>query len=199
MKDSLPKYFKVLPVAFIPQSGRRGRIILDLSFPVRRPPMKGQKPCMGEVIQDSVNATTHRLAPTEPVKEIGNVLPLLFHFMASTPEDQEIPLSKVDLFNGFWRLLVEPAQKWNACSVIPDPPVARTRVVVPSALQMGWAESPAYFCATTEMGRDWLDLLLREGVDLPEHHPRSIYQAEGHPQDSAARVRGKNIGGCVCW
>ena len=53
---------------------------------------------------------------------------------------------------------------------MPDPPGARTRIVVPSALQMGWAESPAYFCAATETGRDFLiDMLLREGVDLPAH------------------------------
>ena len=169
IKDSLPKHFKVSPVAVIPQTGRRGRIILDLSFPVRRPPIKGQKRRMGEVIQESINVTTQKLAPTEPVKEIGNVLPRLFHFMASTPEDQEIRLSKVDLSDGFWRLLVEPAQKWNFCYVMPDPPGARTRIVVPSALQMGWAESPAYFCAATETGRDLIDMLLREGVELPEH------------------------------
>ena len=34
---------------------------------------------------------------------------------------------------------------------------------------MGWAKSPAYFCAATETGRDLIDLLLREGIDLPEH------------------------------
>ena len=70
---------------------------------------------MGEVIQESVNATTHRLAMTEPVKEIGNILPRLVHFMALTPEDQEIRLGEVDLSGGFWRLLVEPVQKWNFC------------------------------------------------------------------------------------
>ena len=35
---------------------------------------------------------------------------------------------------------------------------------MPSALQIGWAESPAYFCAATETGRDLIDMLLREGV-----------------------------------
>jgi hypothetical protein len=169
IKDDLPAHFKVSPVAVIPQTGRRGRIILDLSFPVRRPPKQGKSRRMGEVIQESINDTTSKLAPTEPVHEIGKVLPRLFHFMASTPEDQEIRLSKVDLSDGFWRLLVEPAQKWNFCYVMPDPPGARVRIVVPSALQMGWAESPAYFCAATETGRDIIDRLLREGVDLPEH------------------------------
>jgi hypothetical protein len=169
IKLHLPANFKVSPVAVIPQTGRRGRIILDLSFPVRREPQKGAKRKMGEVIQKSVNDTTQKLAPTEPVHEIGKVLPRLFHFMASTPADQEIRLSKVDLSDGFWRLLVEPDQKWNFCYVMPDPPGARVRIVIPSALQMGWAESPAYFCAATETGRDIIDLLLREDIDLPEH------------------------------
>jgi hypothetical protein len=171
IKDRLPDNFKVSPVAVIPQTGRRGRIILDLSFPVRRPPSKQSNKSrkMGEVVTQSVNDTTQKLAPSGPVHEIGRVLPRLFHFMASTPEDQEIRLSKVDLSDGFWRLIVKPEQKWNFCYVMPDPPGSRIRIVVPSALQMGWAESPGYFCAATETGRDIIDLLLREKVELPEH------------------------------
>jgi hypothetical protein len=57
IKDDLPVHFKVLPVAVIPQTGCRGQIILDLSFPVRRPPQKGQKHRMGEVVQELVNGT----------------------------------------------------------------------------------------------------------------------------------------------
>jgi hypothetical protein len=52
---------------------------------------------------------------------------------------------------------------------LPDEPGARLRIVVPSALQMGWAESPAYFCVATETGRDIINLLLRGKVNLPEH------------------------------
>jgi hypothetical protein len=103
------------------------------------------------------------------VQSLGQVLPRLFHFMASTPEDQEIRLAKVDLSDGFWRLIVNPEQKCNFCYVMPDPPGSRVRIVVPSALQMGWAESPACFCAATETGRDIIELLLRDEIDLPEH------------------------------
>jgi hypothetical protein len=169
IKDRLPAHFKVSPVAVIPQTGRRGRIILDLSFPVRRPPQNKSTRRMGEVVQESINDTTKKLAPQGPVREIGQVLPRIFHFMATTPADQEIRWSKVDLSDGFWRLIVKPEEKWNFCYVMPDPPGARVRIVVPSALQMGWAESPAYFCAATETGRDIIDLLLKEEVELPEH------------------------------
>jgi hypothetical protein len=94
--------------------------------------------------------------------------------VTSTSEDQEIRLSKVDLLDGFWRLLVEPVQKWNFCYVVPDPPGSRVRIVVPSALQMGWAESPAYFCTATETGRDIIDLLLCEEIDLPGTRWRNL-------------------------
>jgi hypothetical protein len=185
IKEALPNHFKVSPVAVIPQTGRRGRIILDLSFPVRRPPQQGKRRRMGEVIQKSINDTTTRLAPVEPVQEIGKVLPRLFHFMAATPADQEIRLSKVDLSDGFWRLCVDPSQKWNFCYVMPDPPGSRVRIVVPSALQMGWAESPAYFCTATETGRDIIDLLLREDVDLPEHPLENFMKPTEEPRTTA--------------
>jgi hypothetical protein len=123
---------------------------------------------MGEVVAESANDTTEKLAPQGPVHEIGKVLLRLLQFMAETPADQAIRLSKVDLSDGFWRLIVEPEQKCF-CYVMPDEPGARLRIVVPSALQMGWAESPACFCAATETVQDSIDLLLREKVDLPEH------------------------------
>jgi hypothetical protein len=198
IKLHLPANFKVSPVAVIPQTGRPGRIILNLSFPVRRNPQKGAKRKMGEATQKSVNDTTQKLAPTEPVHEMGKVLPRVFHFMASTPADQEIRLSKVDLSDGFWRLLVEPDQKWNFCCVMPDPPGARVRIVIPSALQMGWAESPAYFCAATETGRDIVELLLREDIDSPEHPLEEFMAPKDTPRTappgSAAQT---SVGACV--
>jgi hypothetical protein len=108
IKDKLPPNFKISPVAVIPQTGRQGRIILDLSFPVRCQPQKDSKRRTSEVVAESVNDTTKQLAPQGPVHEIGKVLPRLFQCMTETPPDQEIRLSKVDLSDGFWRLIIEP-------------------------------------------------------------------------------------------
>jgi hypothetical protein len=77
---------------------------------------------MGEVVQPSVNETTKRLAPPEGMEAIGQVLPKLFQFMADTPADEVIGFSKIDLSDGFWRMIVEEDQKWNFCYVMPDPP-----------------------------------------------------------------------------
>ena len=103
IKDNLPPTFKISPVAVIPQTGRRGRIILDLSFAVRLDPKLGQRR-PGAILQDSVNETTVPLAPKKPVREIGKVLPKLFEFMASAPAGQPILLSKVDLSDGFCQI-----------------------------------------------------------------------------------------------
>eukprot|EP00957_Ditylum_brightwellii_P028274 2135611-Ditylum_brightwellii.AAC.1 len=53
------------------QIGRRGQIILDLSFPVYRTQGKAKKRWKQLVLQASVNSTTKTLAPEEAVKDTG--------------------------------------------------------------------------------------------------------------------------------
>jgi hypothetical protein len=80
-----PKNLKVSPLAVVPQRNRRGCMILDLAFAVRR----GQRAHRGQkrkadhaiILQPSVNDTTVKLAPDGPVKELGNVLPRILDFI----------------------------------------------------------------------------------------------------------------------
>jgi hypothetical protein len=65
-----PAYLKISLVAVVPQVGRRGRIILDLSFPVYQD-LDG----VVTITQESVNDTTVLQAPSDPVNKIGRVLP----------------------------------------------------------------------------------------------------------------------------
>jgi hypothetical protein len=67
-----PTNLKILPVAVVPQIGCRGRIILDLSFPVYQ-----EVDGVVTATQESVNSTTVIKSPSIPVKEIGKVLPYL--------------------------------------------------------------------------------------------------------------------------
>jgi hypothetical protein len=152
-------------------------MILDLSFAVRRvAKKKGHKRSRtdDEIIQDSVNDTTVRLAPEAPVKELGNVLPRLLDFMAAVPPEEHIHFSKMDLADGYWRMIVEPKARWNFAYVMPCAPGQPIQLVIPRALQMGWNESPAYFCATTETVRDvaqaWIDTKVRK----PQHPMESF-------------------------
>jgi hypothetical protein len=77
---------------------------------------------------------------------------------------------------------------------MPDPPGSRIQMVVASALQMGWAESPAYFCAGTETGRDIIDILLQEKVGLPEHPFEAFMKPKDMPKTSPNQEEHTSIG-----
>jgi hypothetical protein len=111
-----------------------------------------------------------KLSPQAGVKEIRKVLHHVLHFMACTPADHEILFSKVDLSDGFWCMIVEPSQWWNFGYVMPDPPGAPIQIIVLSALEMGWAKSPAYFCTATKTGHDIIQWLVDVKVE-PPHTP----------------------------
>jgi hypothetical protein len=188
-----PTNLKVSPLAVVPQRDRRGRMILDLSFAVRRRQgQRGRNKGGGNelILQESVNDTTVRLAPEGPVKELGNVLPRILDFMASVPPEEHIHFSKMDLADGYWRMVVEPEARWNFAYVMPSAKGEPVRLVIPRALQMGWNESPAYFCATTETARDvaqtWID-----NDTLLDDHPMETFTTPTSPakRQSAGAMR----------
>ena len=79
--------------------------------------------------------------------------------MAKAPENG-VPLlfTKIDLKDGYWRMVVDADQAWNFAYVLPrlndDEEI---QLVIPNALQMGWSESPPFFCSATETARDIAD------------------------------------------
>jgi hypothetical protein len=89
--------------------------------------------------------------------------------MAVVPAEETINFAKIDLSDGFWRMLVTEADKWNFAYVLPKSAAGPTRLIIPHALQMGWTESPGYFCAATETGRDILQALIDHKTVLPPH------------------------------
>lgn len=122
------------------------------------------------ITQPSVNDTTIITAPTIPVKEIGQVLRRLLYFMKKARSGEWIYFSKLDISDGFWRLVVRPEDSYNFAYVLPQLPGEPIRIVIPSALQMGWVESPSYFCTVTECARDLTQYLISNNIALP-HHP----------------------------
>ena len=157
-----PPNLKILPVALIPQAGRRGRIILDLSFPVYQ-----EVDGVVTITQKSVNETTVLTAPAIPVKEIGKVLPRLLQYMRDTPKGLHILFSKLDISDGFWQLVIDSRDCYNFAYVLPQPAGEPLRLVIPAALQMGWIESPGLFCAVTESARDLTQHFVDSTVPLP--------------------------------
>jgi hypothetical protein len=89
--------------------------------------------------------------------------------MASTPANKTILFSKIDLSDGFWRMIVQKDQRWNFCYGMPDLSGTKLRIVVPSALQMGWKEPPPYLCAATEYGRDLIQWLVDTNAQFLPH------------------------------
>ena len=168
-----PAQLKVSPLAVIPQVGRRGRLLLDLSFAVHSPRGGGKRArrayASAVPLAPSVNDTTTKQSPEYPVKELGRVLPRLLHFMAAVPWEETIMFAKIDLSDGFWRMLVAEEDKWNFAYALPGTVGESLKLVIPHALQMGWTESPGYFSAATETGRDIMQALIDAGTECPSH------------------------------
>ena len=85
---------------------------------------------------------------------------------------------------------MERGQDYNFVFQMPARPGdEETYFVVPAALQMGWTNSPAYFCGATETVRELirrlLALTLVSGVDVPHRH-------ESFCLDAAAVEQTKN-------
>ena len=146
IRHNPPPQLKISPIAMVPHKSRPYRAILDLSFPVR---MKQS----GEV--PSVNSNTVKTAPRGAIDQIGHVLPRLIHAFASVRESDVIFMAKWDIKDGFWRLDCEQGEEWNFAYVQPSTVASGDiSLVIPTSLQMGWIESPPYFCAASETARD---------------------------------------------
>jgi hypothetical protein len=144
--------------SFVPKSSRTTRKQTGTTNVGSSPPLA-----------PSVNSTTIQQSPDYPIKELGRVLPRLLAFMYCVPRGETIMFAKIDLSNGFWRMLVRESDKWNLAYVLSGATGDPLRHIIPHALQMGWTESPGNFCATTETGRDFMQALIDEGTWLPPH------------------------------
>ncbi len=72
-------------------------------------------------------------------------------------------MAKYDIKDGFWRMDCRKGEEWNFAYALPQPEGEPIMLVVPTSLQMGWVESPPYFCAATETARD----IATEYTDMP--------------------------------
>ena len=156
IKHDPPTQLKVSPVAMVPHKSRPFRAILDLSFSVRLSPTDSIP---------SVNSTTVKTAPRGAISQIGHVLHRIIHAFAETNETDKIFMAKWDIKDGFWRLDCEAGEEWNFSYVLPSSVGGSIVLVVPTSLQMGWIESPPYFCAASETARD----VAAHHAELPMH------------------------------
>ena len=63
-------------------------------------------------------------------------------------------MEKWSIKDGFWQMDCAAGEELNVAYVLPQEEGETLTLVVPTSLQMGWVESPPYFCAATETSRD---------------------------------------------
>lgn len=154
IKDNPLPELKISPVAMIPHKSRQFRAILDLSFPVK----------LNDGTEvPSVNGTSTKTGPGGAIDQIGHALRCIIHAFAATDPNAKIFMAKWDIKDGFWHLDCEQGQEWNFAYVLPDQDTLSLQLVVPTSLQMGWIESPPYFCTVSETARD----IAKQYMQLP--------------------------------
>jgi len=161
IKDNPPKELKLSPISQIPHKSRKFRTILDLSFTLKNG---------DQTIAPAVNSTTEPTAPEEALGQMGSALPRLIVAMARCPDDATIYFTKFDIQDGFWRMINELGKEYNFAFVMPTRDDEPLQIVVPTSLQMGWVESPPFFCGASETARDVADEYAEAPLGtLPEH------------------------------
>ena len=178
IKDNLPANFKLSPVAMVPHKSKSFRCILDLTFRMKK---------KDGTFWESVNSKTTKLAPPETMAQLGTSVKRVVCSMANNYDSSRpFIFTKLDIKDGFWRLAVNDDDAWNFCYVLPSEKKLDSlddiEIVVPNSLQMGWTESPPYFCAASETARDVIELILPRAASL-SHHPLEDLMM---PEDASA-------------
>jgi len=186
----IPWELKISRVAVVPQVGRRGRVILNLSAKVdMRPKRSRARPQLGPDPptprhHPSVNETTKPAEDQKPVKALGTASLAILMFLYDIDCRWSIDWQKIDLSDGFWRMIVEAGKEYNFVYQMPPKEGQEEDIyVIPSSLQMGWKNSPAYFCTATEAGRELLRRILalsiETGIELPHKYEKYCVPGDG--------------------
>ena len=132
----------------------------------------------GGVIQ-SVNDASVKTAPKGAIDQLGQSLDRIIHAMAQADEEDKVFMAKWDIKDGFWRLDCQDGEEWNFAYVLPQEDGKPVKLVVPTSLQMGWIESPPYFCAASETGRDVAQQYAEAPVGSLENHKFIVHALQG--------------------
>jgi hypothetical protein len=124
-----------------------------------------------------VNNTTDPAKDQSGVEALGPALPSILKFMFDTD------WKKIGLSDGFWHMITSTGAKHNFAFQMPTRATDTDKFfVVPSSLQMGWKNSPAYFCiamqtSTQELVQCMLALTINTGITEPHRHELHCQQS----------------------
>jgi hypothetical protein len=161
-----PVELKISPIVAIPHMSKLFCSILDLSFHLR---LK-----QGGIVP-SVNSTTIKTAPKGAIDQLGHSLTRIIHAFAEAKEGALIFMAKWDIKDGFWRLDMEDGAEWNFAYDLPQHPGQPCYLVIPTSLQMGWAELPPFFCVASETVQDVAQDYCETKVGTPPPHKFTHY------------------------
>ena len=166
IKHNHPPQLKLSPVAMIPHKSKAFCCILDLSFGLRH---------QGKQLA-SVNSATRKQALPQAMTQLGQCVKRLVHILAKYHlPHKPFLFSKLDIKDGFWRMAVGNQEAWNFCYILPNTTQPNSlddvEIVVPNSLQMGWCESPPFFCSGTETARDIIANIIKSLSHTPPTHP----------------------------
>ena len=96
--------------------------------------------------------------------QLGLVIKCLIQTMVDhKSKDLPFCFAKLDVKDGFWRMAVSDDDARNFAYVLPllqkTDNLDNIELVVPNSLQMGWSESPPFFCSGLEPARNIMELL----------------------------------------
>jgi hypothetical protein len=166
IKGNPPKELKISPIAVILHKSKDFCSILDLSFCLHL--------ATGGVLA-SVNDTTKKMAPAVAIDQIGKCLSRIIHTFAEADDRAKILMAKWDIKDGFWRMDCAAGEEWNFAYVLPQEDGKPITLVVPMTLQMGWVETPPYFCAAMETSRDIATEYIKTTMSSLPHHTFKHY------------------------
>ena len=84
-----------------------------------------------------MNGATKEIASAESVEQVGTVMPRIIEALATALlSGDPIRFRKLDIKDGFWRMVFAVGENLNFAYILPNHPEAPKKLVIPSALQM---------------------------------------------------------------
>lgn len=143
---------RLSPLGVVPQRERRPRLIVDYTF-------------------SGVNQDTARLAPAEAM-QFGRALQrVLTQIVHADPRFGPPKLAKIDIADGFYRVWLwwRDIPKLGVLLPFSGNGGSTQLVAFPSALPMGWVESPPHFTTLTETACDLANAAMTHGGPMRAH------------------------------
>ncbi|KAI2493227.1 hypothetical protein MHU86_21301 [Fragilaria crotonensis] len=143
---------RLSPLGVVPQRERRPRLIVDYTF-------------------SGVNQDTARLGPAEAM-QFGRALQrVLTQIVHADPRFGPPKLAKIDIADGFYRVWLwwRDIPKLGVLLPFSGNGGSTQLVAFPSALPMGWVESPPHFTTLTETACDLANAAMTHGGPMRAH------------------------------